>query len=332
MAYQTGTSTGPNDLLDKLRAFAVTQGWTQNRDAAAGNGREVCLSKGGAFFNLRSYVNENVVCNGVGVAGRYGILLNGSDGFNAGNAWDRQPGYPLRKDTVGGDQGHANMPLPIFFGPFPSYHLFAPTADCIYCEVEVTAGTFQRLGFGRLSLFNAGAPGGGRFFYATGGMHPGTGATASEWLGVDVDNSSWALELVPFRAADYATNNTRLAGSFVRTQFGAFNGWAGSARIEAQSQMSFSCQGGGVHDKVLIGLAPSPRNGIAVMSPNVVSINIADEFLQPVGVVPGMRYLDMTLYQPQDEFTLGADVWKVFPWYRKGGTLSGPRGIAYLKA
>lgn len=331
MAYETGTATGPNDLLDKLRVFAVAQGWTQNRDVAAGSGREVCLSKGTSFFNLRSYVNENVVCNGIGAAGRYGILLNGSDGFNSANAWDLQPGHPVRKTVDAGVQGHANLPLPLFFGPFPSYHLFAPNAECIYLEVEVTAGTYQRLGLGKLDLFSSSAPGGGRFFFATGGLHPATTITVNDWLGADVDNSSAALELVPFRAADYATNNTRLPGSFLRTQVGAFNGWAGSARNVANSQMSFACQGGGCHDKLLTVLAPSPRNGIAVLSPNVVSINIGDEYLQPVGTVPGLRYVNIDLYQPGDEFTFGADTWKVFPWYRKGGTLSANRGIAYLK-
>lgn len=331
MAYETGASTGPNDLLDKLRAFAIAQGWTQNRNVAAGNGREVCLSRAGAFINFRSYVNESVVCNGEAFAGRHGILMNGSDGFNAGDPWDRQPGYPLRKTVDLGNQGHANLPFMLFLGPFPSYHIFSPNSDCIYMEVEVTAGTFQRLGFGRLSLFNAGAPGGGRFFYATTGRHPQPSGPSFDSLLIDVDNASAGMELVPFRAADYTVGGTRLPGSFLRTQFGAFNGWAGSARTEAASQMSFACQGGGTHDKLLTGLSPSPRNGIALMTPNIVSINISDEFLQPVGVVPGMRYMDMTMYQPQDEFNLGGDVWKVFPWYRKGGALSGPRGIAYLK-
>lgn len=334
MAYQTGTSTGPNDLLDKLRVFAAAQGWTVNRNVTAGNGKEVCLSKGTAFVNLRSYESEQIIINGFNpptTPNRYGIAINGSDSYSAGNAWDRQPGYPLRKSTDLGDQGHGNLPMPIFFGPFPSYHLFSPNTDCIYLEVEVTTGSFQRLGFGKLALFNSGAAGGGRFFYATGGDHPATTANNGDWLGSDVDNTSVALELVPFRAADYAANN-RLPGSFVRAAFDSFDNWAGSGRNASFTQMSQACQGGGCHDKIIRDLSPSPRNGVGVMAQNIVSVNRGDEYLSPVGVVPGMRYMDMTIYQPQAEFTLGADVWKVFPWYKKGGVLSANRAIAYLKA
>ena len=64
MAYETGASTGPNDLLGKLRLFAIAQGWTINRWTTVGSGRELCLSKGSAYYNMRSYQNETVFCNG----------------------------------------------------------------------------------------------------------------------------------------------------------------------------------------------------------------------------------------------------------------------------
>ena len=78
-------------------------------------------------------------------------------------------------------------------------------------------------------------------------------------------------------------------------------------------------------------LSPSPLNGVGLLLPNVVSVNRNNEFLNPIGVIPGMRYMDMTAYLPGDEFTLGSDTWKVFPWYSKGGVLSATRGIAYQK-
>jgi hypothetical protein len=76
--------------------------------------------------------------------------------------------------------------------------------------------------------------------------------------------------------------------------------------------------------------SPNPLNGVGLLLPNIVSVNRNSEFLSPVGVVPGMRYMDMTLYQPGEEFSLGPDTWKVFPWYQKGGR-SWQRGIAYKK-
>ena len=329
MAYETGSATGPNDMLTKLRDFAAAQGWTVNRDVAAGSGRELCLSKDTAYFNLRSYQNENVTINGSGAAGRYGIAINGSDGYDGGSDWDRQPGYPLRTSSSGGDQGHANLPLPIYFGPFPSYHLFAPDSKTIYLELEVASTIFQRLGFGSLDLFNPAAPGGGRFFYATGGGHPSTSTGGSTWLGTEIDISSWALEEVPFRGADINTTDSQ-CGSFLRAAFDSFDNWCGSGRTSTSSYQPQSCQGGGCHDKVLRDYSPNPLNGVGILLPNIVSVVRGNEYLSPVGIVPGMRYMDMTLYQPGEEFSLGTDVWKVFPWYQKGGR-SWQRGIAYKK-
>lgn len=331
MAYETGASTGPNGLLDKLRLFAIAQGWTVNRRVTAGSGLELCVSKGSAYFNMRSYQNETVLVNGSSSTLRYGISINGSDGFASDSAWDRQAGYPVRPSgTVGSEQGHGYMPFVTSTGPFPSYYLFAPDSKTIYLEVEVTTGTFQRMGFGSLDLFNPATPGGGRFFYSTGGNGSVTNSTSSStWLGSEIDNVSYALEEVPFRATDYY-GTANQCGSFLRAAFDSFDNWCGSAVQASSSNMAQACQGGGVHDKIIRDSSPNPMNGVGILTPNVVSVNRANEYLHPVGVVPGMRYMDMTNYLPGDEFTLGSDTWKVFPWYQKGGR-SFQRGIAYKK-
>ena len=331
MAYQTGTSTGANDLLDKLRLFAIAQGWTANRWVTAGSGQELCLSKGSAYFNFRSYQNETVFMRGSSYANKYGIAMNGSDGYASGNAWDRQPGYPIRTGgTAGSDQCSSYMPFVTSQGPFVAYHLFAPDSKTIYLELEITTGCFLRLGFGSLDLFNSGSAGGGRFFYAPGGDASVTSAaTTSTWLGSEIDNSTYALEEVPFRGADYSATTTQV-GSFVRAAFDSFDNWCSSQRVGTTTVTPQSCQGGGVHDKILRDSSPNPMNGIGILTPNIVSVNRANEYLHPVGMIPGIRFMDMTNYLPGDEFTIGTDTWKVFPWYNKGGR-SFQRGIAYKK-
>ena len=331
MAYQTGTSTDINDLLDKFRLFAIAQGWSVNRWATVGSGRELCIQKSSAYFNFRAWNNETALVNGSNQSSKTGLAINGSDGYLGGNAWDRQPGYPQRQTGASLDQAHAWFPLVINLGPFPAYHFFAPDAKTLYAEVEVSTGIFMRFGCGSLDLFNPVAPGGGRFFYATGGQHVTNSTSSSSWPGSDVDNSSYALEEVPFRCADYtASQASSLTGSYLRVQHDSFNNWAFSSRTFSTSNTASICQGGGVHDRPIRDLAPNALNGVGVILPNIVSVNRNDEFLNPVGTIPGMRYMDMTNYLPGDEFTLGSDTWKVFPWYAKGGR-SGQRGIAYLK-
>lgn len=330
MAYQTGTATGAVDLLDKVRLFAIANGWTSNRWSALGSGYELCLQKGAAFFNFRAYQNESILISGSQATPRTGIAINGSDGYDGGAVWDRQPGYPKRKIAGAGDQAHGYMPMVTNFGPFPAYHLFAPDNKTVYLELEINTGVFLRLGFGSLDLFNPATLGGGRFFYATGAQAAVSNATTqSTWLGDEVDQGH-SLEEVPFRAAQYAASSASLSGSYLRASFDSFDSWCQSHRSISSALTAQTCQGGGCHDLVLRDAAPNPLNGIGVLLPNVVSVNRNDEFLSPVGVVPGMRYMDMTNYLPGDEFILGSDTWKVFPWYNKGGR-SGQRGIAYLK-
>jgi hypothetical protein len=170
MAYETGTATSTLDLLEKLRLFAIAQGWTINRNVAAGTGREVCMSKGTQYVNFRAYSNESITINGTATAGKYGIAINGSDSYSAGATWDRQPGYPLRTTSSGGDQAHATMEVVANNANFPAYHFFSE-ANYIHVELEVTTGQFQRLGFGMLDVFAA-VTGDGRYFYATACEHP----------------------------------------------------------------------------------------------------------------------------------------------------------------
>lgn len=331
MAYETGTATSVVDLLDKFRLFAEGQGWTTNRNVAAGTGREVCIQKGSAYFNFRAWNNETMLVNGTNTGSKYGITVNGSDGYSAGAGVHVQPGYPMRGSTSGGDQYVCLFPLVTTTGPFPAYHFFAPDAKTLYAEVEITTGAFMRFGCGSLDLFNPAAPGGGRFCYAVTGQHVTNSTATSNWLGADMDSSSYGLEFVPFRGADYTTNNSGYsAASMVRAAFGSFNNWAGSGRTVTTAGLNMACQGGGCHDKVLRDYSPNPMNGVGVLLPNIVSLNVGDEYLSPIGVIPGQRLMDMTNYAPGEEFTLGSDTWKVFPWYQKGG-IGLNRGIAYKK-
>lgn len=330
MAYQTGTATSGSDILDKLRIFVLSLGWTVNRWVTAGSGKELCIQKGTSFFNFRSYENESAVIVNVTSINRYGIGLNGSDAYGAGNAWDRQVGYPIR---LGGapttDQIQAYVPFVVNFGPFPSYYFFSPNTDNVHVEIEVTSGCYLRFGFGKLTLFNSATSGEGRYFYGTNSDATVTSSsTNSSWLGTDIDNVSYSQEEVPFRCADI-NSLTGQIGSYLRTAFDSFDGWCTSCYTIANNRTGQACQGGGVHDKILRDSSPNSLNGIGFLTSNIVSVT-RGTYLNPIGVIPNIRFMDMTNYQPGDEFVIGSDTWKVFPWYQQGGR-SYQRGIAYKK-
>ena len=329
MAYETGVAAGPNDLLDKFRIFAIAQGWTVNRWVSWTYGQQLCISKGSAYFNFQSCQAGSYIINGSNGSNKYGIAINGSDGYSGALDYDKQPGYPVRGTTSGGDQAHVNVPFVLNSGPFASYHFFDPDGTCLYAEIEEITGVFLRFGVGSLALYNPAQPG-GQFVYGVSGQHQTNSVDSYNWLGVDADNQNYAAEMTPFRSASYSDANTGPhCASMVRCQVLGYDNWASSGRTSVVQGLPYVCQGGGVHDAVLREFSPNQINGSVLLLPNIVSLRDG-AYLYPMGVMPGWRNVNITNYAPKDEITLGADVWKLFPMYQKGG-IGYNRGVAILK-
>lgn len=131
MAYQSGTFSSVEDLLNTFAAWSVTQGWTQKLlvdDASkyAGDthtGRRLHISKTldgeEVFFNFRSGKNQQ--CFEASTAEEFtGIFVNGSANYDVARSWDKQPnGTVVSGDSIGG--GVLNG-LTITTG---AYHMFA---------------------------------------------------------------------------------------------------------------------------------------------------------------------------------------------------------------
>ena len=60
MAFQTGTATDHDDLLNIIRVFAVAQGWTQNGWSVVGSGHRLHLEKSGQFDDFEKVDKDTV--------------------------------------------------------------------------------------------------------------------------------------------------------------------------------------------------------------------------------------------------------------------------------
>lgn len=93
MAFTTGTATDYHDLLDKLRLYAVAQGWTQLRWTAPGSmtaNAELILRGPGAGPDRQVFLifrSESDFTNGY-----YGWQLRGATDFDTGLPYSSQPG------------------------------------------------------------------------------------------------------------------------------------------------------------------------------------------------------------------------------------------------
>ena len=218
MAYQPGTATSPADLLQKLAAFLVSNGWTQDQSAVDGAGWRLHAHKGSVYVNLRAAVNEGTVSQFDDYYGSWsGIALYVGDGYSSGSTWKMQSGGPKNYSTPTRTLG-AGMGLPQ--GAITGYHFFADaTGDNIVVVVEKSAGVFTHLGWGT-SLQKMGAWTGGPYFFAA-----NNGYNMAYDLTANFPGKAYSAECPGTYGCPYSTDNPAM---FVRADVDAFTGkWVG---------------------------------------------------------------------------------------------------------
>jgi len=358
MAYQTGTSTGPDDLLDKLRVWLVANGWTQNGWAddnttyhtwtgLVGTGKRLHVQKTAAdstvmYFNLRS-VNRGVIFedhnddSSIESYGKYqaevtGLAINGSTGYNGSNAWDYQPGSPVGSSSYSWGACMTELSLTAI----PAYYFWQDGDTVVVC-VEYQSGKFQWLAFGCLDKSGAGAYTGGQFFSGS---------------------------LCGYYPSEQLLNTTSYAVYYNRTLFFCHNeNWYGTGAVylnidSAAGWRSIGYQGSSssaLYNRE--ALAPGVRPNDA--SPSYLNYNTLCSFfwsrapnhynaLSPfvplyvvgkrsngnwslLGWPKSLRMLNAFYHDPGAEYTLGSDVWMIFPCHAKSDADGGRMGFAVKK-
>ncbi len=82
-------------------------------------------------------------------------------------------------------------------------------------------------------------------------------------------------------------------------------------------------------------LQAQPNTGFIPLQPYPIHFRTGGQWTL-LGFVPGLRGLRITFIAPREEFTLGGDVWKAYPWVKKSFANtntpeSDDQGIAFLK-
>lgn len=305
--YQTFTATSPADFVDKLSTAAVAAGWTSVRNVLSGSVRLITLRKSGDYIHVWS--------------GPSGFYITASVEYDAGSAGDQQP---RRAQTV----AYSNTGA----GPFPNVLVFGgdDPAEYVFAVIEVTAGRYRHMGFGE--LVKIGTYTGGTFFDATFWHDDGasyaapdpwsgynrplfTGATpygyagaSGGYGGVHVDYDGAVDNFSPFASR----------ANFVRPATGGMGGAGHLGGDDAYNNYSSY--------RTVFGFYDMSINSWSAQTP-ILPIQIrvarASPYWSPIGEVPGIRFLNMTRFAVGEEFTIGTDTWKVFPWVRRGSVGAG---------
>jgi hypothetical protein len=316
MAYDTGSASTPTQVLDALRVFAVANGWTQNRWQASGSGYELCLSKGSLYANLRSIVNETV---GFYALSRTGIVLNGSAGFDSGQAWNNQPGKCANTSNA------ALLCGAIEFTSSNTYHLFsASSPDLIMLVVEISPGTFTWIHFGNVikcGSWNGGMIFGGRVWgdaSVSGGVIYSDSVSPASGFGGDGRSSSYIhAEVDGSLAWRNITGNTGPSPT-------GYKGYGNFSEIQSIGAAHLGFAG------EWTVATPNQLNGITPMIPAYVFAARPSNYRSPLGYIPHICYMRIDNYAPGETFSLGSEQWMAFPTISKGGA-SGMDGFAVRK-
>ena len=320
MAYETGSASSPSDLLDKLRAFLLTNGWTINSFITIGSGKRLHIQKGSCYYNFRAYHGETVSdvddLNSERTTNFWGIGGYPSDGYSGANNWNSQPGCPLYGYYYRG--GYANQ----LSSAIPTYHFFTYTDITeVHVVIEFVTGKFQHINFGDLQKYNPSALGGCWM-----SMPTSMDSQLPHSYGQDFLTAS---SMVPFRGASYLGAGG-YNSSAIRVNIDNHDGWAFEGSGDSISNSPIAAVGPHYYNQEFETATTSPYSWQTQLLPYVIGIVRSNASVSPFGEIKHLRELDITNYIEAEEIVLGPDTWKVFPLYQKGG-YSLQRGIAIRK-
>ncbi len=317
MAYQNIPVSDGYQVVQQIANFASTLGWTIHRNEDNPfdvNYRILTLSSGGVYITL----------NGSGTV----IYLNGHRGIDVAADWDAQPDQFLYYDNDGDrnndyDERMLRTRVTMRVNPILSVHLFGSMSPqpYIYAAIEMEPGFYRHLVIGHFEKF-----------------------------GSSLGGTFWDVSAV--YASNYASFPYRHRAPFLYNANVHYYNTQGGFDCQDDTGVAAFCKLGGKGPHFAGGCWGSEVNSFFVGSPIQFNARtplmtplvwVSNNGYRPFGTPPGFRYVNMTYFEAGDEFTIGTETWKVFPWARRkqgasdyglsspADEATGMYGIAYLK-
>lgn len=293
MAYSEQTASSPDDIINKVAAFASANGWTIDANTLSGSNRTLTLRNGTDYIHVYNTDTAN-------------IRVRASVGYTAGQA-------PANHPNPSGE-ALANLGV----GPYTKIYMFANAAPSphIHVVIELTGGIFRFVSFGMLEKLGA----------WTGGTY----VDASYWSTNQSYRYQWMTYHSPL--FDSYSNGAQRGNIRVDIALdGRANAWAdltynGAYRaytglFGGQSSQS---DGNGYLMSQFYNRNNASFSGQVTLGTIGVDVQRVGGLWSPLGAYPAVRYLNMARFNPGQEVPVGTDTWKVFPMCRKGaGSFAG---------
>ena len=311
MAYQTGTSTDIEDLMQQLSIFLVANGWTEDF-ATTGDPGIIGFSKNGIFVAF-----QYTEATDGGILACYQNLSN-DDGtsvwLSTGDA-----GVGVASLTASAFDTGRNVNT--FAGPHAAYHFFEQDSSPAYCHivVEVDTNRFRHFGFGEIEKI--GDWQGGEYSYGNdwrqGNTQIDVPQSSVHTLGLD-GNTAGAGQ--PFYATMHVRDQPEQAAGDrwaligARGNFPAGTDRAGNDRLPAM---------GGTRGGMNSQMTPYRISQLTAFKPlipivvSVLNLSTAPDTQRLLGTQPDVRLVNIANLDPGSTFVIAGETWFVFPWARK---------------
>lgn len=315
MPFSNVTYTDLDDLMTKFVAFAVTNGWTQDDLDLASN--EAAISKGTKFMSWSWDVGQSR------------IFWFQALGFTGGNSPGNHP------NDAGPQTGNARGTV-IADGPANAdfFSGVESGSEYLIAAVERAPGLYTYWAFG--DLIKVGDWTGGEFLGKQ--SWPGHGSAGADQ---DAPFDARNIPLLDSLHSEGGQGDTvHIEGVHSQPaleKWGEMRG-SGSTNTDRNGEPRALLEGasrGGPWFNSLNFLEVQPTNGFIPLQPWPIHYRSAAQWTL-LGFIPGMRGLKIRFITSREEFTLGSDVWKAYPWVKKSDADSGTpesenEGMAFLK-
>lgn len=325
MAYQQTTASSIDDLLNTVATFASNLGWTvaRNNTFTSGSNNRRILSLSRAGFDHVHLFTE------LSSATKIQLFTMRSIDIDTSLDAIAQPSRSTYPET--------NL---LSGGSYPNFYLFGENGanPYVHCVIEHAAGRYRHFGFGE--LVKQGTWTGGS--YVTGTFwnqstininSPASSTHGSPWSLSTIANAN----LAAIRCDDSDATANTISGVDVRylpyspsTIFPRGVGTGFRRSVGGSESVLYVDDGMG-----LLNYTFSNYNQRTNLVRIKHFVTVAGGFFRYIGEPPAVRAINISPYQNGEEFTIGSDVWKVFPIVRKGSVAnqeySGNYGIAYKK-
>lgn len=287
MAYSEQTSIADAaDLIHRIANFADAEGWTVERNDLVGANRTVTIRKPGVTDYIHIY-NTSAAA----------ILMRISVGYDGLLTPPNQPNVSDECFTR------------IEAGPYPKLFLFSD-GDWLWVAIGIAlSGEYRHMAIGMLD--KAGAYDGGTYID---GSHWGSTSYRATF------NYNHVPFLNPTGNAPGSVGRVRADSTADgRSNFFFSFGTHSSAPNPVDALTEFGDDAAGRASCLIVRTDDNAFSGRSVFHPLPVYVarTGSTKYYSPIGVVPGVRLCSIQKFEPEQEITIGTDVYKVFPCVAK---------------